>query len=241
MLIRLNKFLSDAGKASRRQADKMIAGGRVSVNGQVIQEMGYKIDAQKDRVAVDGREVLRETALIYMMLNKPRGYLVTMKDAFGRPTVNDLLPALKMRVFPVGRLDLESEGLLLLTNDGELAFRLMHPRYKVKKTYMLNVKGVPEPSSLSRLQKGIYLDGCRRAPEKVVLLESTQGRSIFRVEMHEGRKREVRRMFELLGHTVLSLKRVGFAGLTLGNLRSGKWRFLKHEEIKRLKKTAGLA
>lgn len=235
MPIRLNKFLSQAGITSRREADKMIIEGRVTVNNRVIQELGYKIDDKKDRVEVDGREVRKEETFIYLMLNKPAGYLVTMKDSFGRPTVYDLLPDLKKRVFPVGRLDFESRGLLLLTNDGELTHRLTHPRNKIRKTYLVKVKGEPDSPKISKLQKGIFLDGRKTAPAKVSLLEGNPKRSLLKIEMYEGRKREIRRMFEYIGHRVLVLKRISFAGLKLERLRSGKWRFLRSEEIKRLK------
>jgi len=240
MIVRLNKFLSQAGIASRREADKMIMEGRIRVNNQVICELGYKIDDQKDRVEVSGRKAKKEEILIYLMLNKPCGCLVTLKDPFGRPTVKSLLPDIKKRVFPVGRLDYDSEGLLLLTNDGELTFRLTHPRYKIKKTYLVKVKGDPGPSKLSMLEKGIFLDRKKTAPAKIVLLESNPKKSLLKIELYEGRKREVKRMFEFIGHRVLKLARVGFAGLKLEKLKSGKWRFLKQEEIKKLKKQVGL-
>jgi len=152
----------------------------------------------------------------------------------------NLLPSLKKRVFPVGRLDYESEGLLLLTNDGELAYRLTHPRYKIKKTYLVKVKGKPDSAVLSKLEKGVFLDGKKTAPAKVALLESNPRKSFLRVEIHEGRKREVRRMFEFIDHRVLKLVRVSFAGLMIGKLKSGNWRFLKQQEIKKLKEQVKL-
>ena len=240
MLVRLNKFLSQAGAASRREADRLIAEGRVKVNKQVVQELGYKVDDEVDRIEIDSREVRKEKNLMYLMLNKPKGYLVTLKDNFGRPTVMNLLSNLKKRVFPVGRLDFDSEGLLLLTNDGELAYRLTHPRYNIKKTYLVKVKGEPDSLKLSKLKKGIFIDGKKTAPAKVALLESSPKRSFLRIEIHEGRKREVRRMFEFIGHRVLKLVRVDFAGLKIGKLKSGTWRFLRQQEIKKLKKQVNL-
>jgi pseudouridine synthase len=240
MLIRLNKFLSQAGIASRREADRLIAEGRVKVNNRVVQKLGFKIDDQTDRIEINSREVNKEQNLIYLMLNKPKGYLVTLKDAFGRPTVMSLLSNLKVRVFPVGRLDYNSEGLLLLTNDGELTFRLTHPRYNIKKTYLVKVKGEPDSAKLSKLKKGVFLDGKKTAPAKVTLLESNPKRSLLRIEIHEGRKREVRRMLELIGHRVLKLVRVDFAGLKIGKLKSGTWRFLRQQEIKKLKEQINL-
>jgi len=240
MLIRLNKYLSQVGIASRREADRLITEGRVKINNQVVQVLGYKIDDQKDRIEIDGREVKKEQNLIYLMLNKPKGYLVTLKDAFGRPTVMNLLSNLKQRVFPVGRLDYDSEGLLLFTNDGELTYRLTHPRYNIKKTYLVKVKGEPDNAKLNRLGKGLFLDGKKTAPAKVTLLESNPRRSFLRIEIHEGRKREIRRMFESIGHRVLKLVRVDFAGLKIGKLKSGTWRFLRQKEIKKLKEQVGL-
>ena len=240
MLIRLNKFLSQAGIASRREADRLIAEGRVKVNNRVVQELGFKVDDQKDKIEINSKEVNKEKNLIYLMLNKPKGYLVTLKDSFGRPTVMSLLSNLKGRVFPVGRLDYDSEGLLLFTNDGQLTFRLTHPRYNIKRTYLVKVKGEPDSAKLSKLKKGVFLDGKKTAPAKVALLESNPKRSLLRIEIHEGRKREVRRMLELIGHRVVKLVRVDFAGLKIGKLKSGTWRFLRQQEIKKLKEQVNL-
>ncbi len=240
MQIRLNKFLSQTGTASRREADKMIAEGRVEVNGVAVQVLGYKIDDTKDRIEVDGKRVKKDENLIYLMLNKPSGYLVTLKDPFSRPTIKELLPSLKKKVFPVGRLDYDSEGLILFTNDGELAYRLTHPRFKIKKTYLVKVTGSPDPSNLSRLERGIFLDGRKTAPAKVSRLSDSPKKTLLRIEITEGRKREVKRMCEAVGHRVLQLKRIGFAGLTLGKLAKGNYRFLGQKEIDNLKKQVKL-
>ena len=218
----------------------MIAEGRVEVNGVAVQVLGYKIDDTKDRVEVDGKRVKKDENLIYLMLNKPSGYLVTLKDPFSRPTIKELLPSLKKKVFPVGRLDYDSEGLILFTNDGELAYRLTHPRFKIKKTYLVNVTGSPDPSNLSRLERGIFLDGKKTAPAKVSRLSDSPKRTLLRIEITEGRKREVKRMCEAVGHKVLKLKRIGFAGLTLGKLAKGNYRFLRQREIDNLKKQVRL-
>jgi len=236
MQIRLNKFLAQAGVASRREVDKMIAEGRIKVNGQVVQVLGYKIDDEKDRVEVDGRRVEREEGLVYLMLNKPQGYLVTLKDNFQRPTIQQLLPSLKQRIFPVGRLDYDSSGLLLMMNDGELAYRLTHPRFKVPKVYLAKVMGEPDPSELARLEKGIYLDGKKTAPAQIAQVKSDPKKSLFKIEIFEGRKREVKRMFQAIGHKVLHLQRIGFGSLRLGSLKAGKWRYLTRKEIDTLKK-----
>jgi len=240
MQIRLNKFLAQAGVASRREVDKMIAGGEIKVNGRVIQVLGYKIDDEKDRVEVEGKKIEREEGQVYLMINKPPGYLVTLKDRFQRPTIKQLLPSLGKRIFPVGRLDYDSEGLLLLVNDGELAYRLTHPRFKVGKVYLVKVKGDPDPSRLSRLEKGIYLEGRKTAPAKIARLSRSSKRNLLKVEIYEGRKREVRKMFDAVGHRVLQLKRIDFGGVRLGKLKTGKWRFLTRKEIDTLKKKVNL-
>jgi pseudouridine synthase len=238
--MRLNKFLSQAGVASRREADRMIAEGRVSVNNTVVEEMGVQIDPLKDSVRVDGRNVKLEREEICLLLNKPAGYLVTLKDPFKRPTILDLLPKLKKRLFPAGRLDLNSEGLLLLTNNGELANRLMHPRYGIKKVYEVKTKGIPSRKSLQRLEGGIFLDGKKRTPANLIYLGSDLKTARIRIELTEGRKREVRRMFEAIGFSLLSLTRISYAGLTIGTLRKGHWRYLTPSEVANLKKQVGL-
>jgi len=240
MQIRLNKFLAQAGVASRREVDKMIAGGEIKVNGRVIQVLGYKIDDEKDKVEVEGKKIEREEGQVYLMINKPPGYLVTLKDRFQRPTIKQLLPSLGKRIFPVGRLDYDSEGLLLLVNDGELAYRLTHPRFKVGKVYLVKVKGDPDPSKLSRLEKGIYLEGRKTAPAKIARLSRSSKRNLLKVEIYEGRKREVKKMFDAVGHGVLQLKRIDFGGVRLGKLKTGKWRFLTRKEIDTLKKKVNL-
>lgn len=234
--IRLNKYLSQAGVASRREADKLISGGKVRVNRKIVCTLGTKIDDETDEVTVDGKIVIRKEKHVYLLLNKPPGYLVTMKDPFRRPTVYNLMPPLMNRVFPVGRLDFDSEGLLLLTNDGELAHRLMHPRYGVKKVYRVKVKGVPETAKMRLLEKGIFLDGKKTAPSRVVILGSSTQAALIRIELTEGRKREVKRMFEAIGHPVLGLKRLQFADLKLGRLKRGQWRYLTSKEVASLKK-----
>jgi pseudouridine synthase len=236
MKIRLNKYLALAGVASRREADRIISEGRVSLNGITVETLGAQVDDEKDKVSVDGQRVKPKKTEIYMMLNKPPGYLVTAKDPFKRPTIIELLPSIKERIFPVGRLDFDSEGLLLLTNDGELANRLMHPRYQVIKEYRIRVKPRPDPATLATLGKGIFLDGKKTAPAQFRVLTTTVKGTLLMAKLHEGRKRELRRMLEYKGFRVLTLKRVKLGDLHLGNLKRGKWRYLTREEIIRLKK-----
>ena len=241
MKVRLNKFLSEAGVASRRQSDRMILEGRVSVNGRIVDELGVKVDEDQDVVRVDGRTVKKESRFHYLLLNKPAGYLVTMTDPFHRPTVRNLLPAGLGRVFPVGRLDFQSEGALLLTNDGELAYRLTHPRFGVRKTYVVKVRGQPDEHAVSRLEKGVLVEGKKTAPAKALLLTAHQKSSRLRIELSEGRKREVREMCRAVGHPVLELRRIAFAGLSVKPLKPGEWRHLGPAEVRRLKKLVALA
>jgi len=236
MLMRLNKFLAQAGISSRREADKLIAEGRVSVNGQQVENLGVKIDPEKDVVKVDGRKVRKEEGQVYIMLNKPPGFLVTLKDSFGRANIMDLLPSFKKRFFPVGRLDYHSQGLLLLTNDGQLTFRLTHPRFKIKKVYLVRIKGELKPGQISRLEKGIILDGQKTAPARIKIINSTATGLGLRIEIYEGRKREIRRMFEAMGRRVVYLKRIKFGPLALGSLKRGQWRYLTPREISLLKR-----
>jgi pseudouridine synthase len=241
LTVRLNKFLSLAGVASRREADRWILEGRISVNNKIVAELGLKVDEEQDAIRVDGRKIQVKPKSVYILLNKPAGYLVTLKDPFGRPAVRTLLPASLGRVFPVGRLDLDSEGLLILTNDGELAYRLSHPRFGVKKVYLVKVKGEPNKDALRRLERGVYLEGEKTAPAKAALLAPGQKSSRLRLELREGRKREVREMCRAVGHPVLELRRVEFAGLILEGLKPGHWRHLEPREVHRLKVQVGLA
>ena len=229
-MIRLNKFISQAGKASRREADRLITEGRIAVNGKVVQDLGYKIDEMKDRIVLNGEEIKKEQDLIYLIINKPVRYLVTLKDPFRRPIVTDLLPWLKKRVFPVGRLDYESEGLLLMTNDGELAHRLMHPRFRISRQYLVKIEGMLENSSLRKLERGIFLDGRKTGHSKILLRKRLKRTSLYDVEIREGRKREIRHMFEAVGHRVIALQRIRFANLSLSGLKPGQWRFLTKQE-----------
>lgn len=240
-IIRLNKFLAQAGLASRREADRMIQEGRVKLNGRVVTELGVKVDEHQDRVEVDNRPVRLPSEHVYILLNKPAGYLVTVDDPQRRKTVMELLPRLPVRVFPVGRLDAETEGLLLFTNDGELAHRLTHPRYEIKKLYEVRVKGFVEDKELARLEKGVFIDGRKTAPARARIIYRNREKSLLSLEIHEGRKHEVRKMLYALGFEVKKLRRVSFAGITVKGLRRGFWRRLKPEEVDRLKKMTGLA
>jgi pseudouridine synthase len=247
---RLQKILSQAGIASRRAAEKLIADGRVSVNGTTVREMGTKADLSVDDIRVDGRRLKGPERARYILLNKPAGYVTTRSDPQRRPTVIDLLRGVREYVYPVGRLDYDTEGLLLLTNDGDLAARLTHPRHGVERTYEARVAGVPDAEAMDRLRKGIPLDGRRTQPADVELLSRARsgpakaGRydrdrdALLRITIREGRNRQVRRMCEAVGHPVKSLVRTRIGSLTDRQLEPGTWRELRAEEIRALKKSA---
>ncbi|HHX75514.1 MAG TPA: rRNA pseudouridine synthase [Firmicutes bacterium] len=241
MTLRLQKYLALCGVASRRAAEEIIAAGRVRVNGKKVTRMGVLVDPSADRVEVDKRLVRPAGQYEYVLLYKPAGYVTTMKDPFGRPTVKDLVRDVKARVFPVGRLDLDTSGLLLLTNDGELANRLTHPSYGVEKEYLARVRDLPSGETLRRLAAGIMLDDGMTAPATVRLIKGGKPTSLLALTLKEGRNRQVRRMLEAVNHPVVSLKRVRLGQLTLKGLRPGEWRRLNAREVKALKQAAGLA
>jgi pseudouridine synthase len=245
---RLNKFLARAGVASRRAADELIASGSVRVNGRRPPATGLVIDPEHDKVTVDGRPVRPLTKHRYVMLNKALGVITTARDESSRTTVLDVIGPegqLGHRLFPVGRLDADSTGLLLLTDDGELAFRLTHPRYKVPKEYVVMVAGVPRTSELSTLRQGVKLDDGMTAPADVELVRATagdreSGRAELRIVIREGRHRQVRRMVQAVGHKVLALRRTAFGPLRLGRLKTGGWRVLSSGEVAAVRRAAGI-
>jgi 23S rRNA pseudouridine2605 synthase len=242
--IRLQKILAAAGVASRRAAERLIVEGRVSVNGETVRELGTKADPEQDEIRVDGRRVGQAAAPLYFLLNKPRGYVTTRSDPEGRPTVLALMPDVRAYVFPVGRLDYDSAGLLILTNDGDLAARLTHPSHEVPREYHARVLGVPDEHDLRRLARGIVLDGRRTAPADVRLLKLVGGRpeqSLVAVTLHEGRTRQVRRMFEAVGHPVTDLRRVRIGPIADEHLKLGTYRPLTGREVAALKRVSGSA
>lgn len=238
---RLHKRIAASGLCSRRAAEELIREGRVEVNGEVVIEMGVKVSPE-DEVRVDGRPIGVAKAYTLIM-NKPVGYLTTLSDPQGRPTVKKLLPTLGALVKPVGRLDMDTEGLLLFTNDGLLAQRLAHPRFGVEKEYQATVQGIPEEEALDRLRKGVYIEeGGKTAPAKVqrVHEDRRHGTAVLRITIHEGRKRQVRLMFEAIGHPVLALKRIRIGPLVLKNLPAGACRMLGKVELDKLRQLVGL-
>ena len=234
--MRLEKYVATSGIASRRAVKKSIQAGFVTVNGEPVLVPGHPINVGIDAVEFEGKPVEPLAEHIYLMLNKPAGYLTTRRDERGRPTVMDLVADLPDTIYPVGRLDLETEGLLLFTNDGDFAYRLLHPSHEVEKTYLVWVKGVPSDNAVQRLRQGVTIPSGTTAPAKVKRLRvSKDGATAkFEVVIHEGKKRQVRLMFKAVGHPVIRLKRVRIGNLGLGNLPSGAYRFLTSEEISEL-------
>ena len=237
---RLQKILSAAGVASRRLSEELIAQGRVSVNGKTVTELGTKADPSVDEIKVDGRRIKTEQKRRYILLNKPRGYITTRSDPQGRPTVMDLMKGVREYVYPVGRLDYDSEGLLILTNDGDLAARLTHPRHEVDKVYEARVKGVPDEHALDRLARGVTIDGRRTAPAKVRASEpfakGSGEQTIVEMSIHEGRQRQVRQMFDAVGHPVVRLKRVRIGPIEDPDIPPGHWRELTPQEVAKLQR-----
>ena len=233
---RLNKYLARAGVASRRQADLLIQMGRVKVNGATIVEMGIQINPQKDLVEVDGNPIKGSCKYEYLILHKPPGYLSTVRDPFQRPTVIDLLPKTETRLYPVGRLDLDTTGLLFFTNDGDLALALTHPRHLVEKVYQAKVYGIPTASDLEKLAHGIMLEDGPTAPAKIALDRVENGNATIILTIREGRKRQVKRMMQAIGHPVQTLHREAMGPLTLGPLKPGAYRRPTEIELNELLK-----
>lgn len=232
--VRLQKYLAGAGVASRRKAEELICQGRVSINGNRITELGTKV-CEGDTVMVDEKPVRLKSVKKYVMLNKPVGIVTTVKDQFGRKTVMDLVQEAGIRLFPVGRLDYDTSGLLLLTNDGDLTYRLTHPRHNIDKTYLAEVAGIPREEELVRFRRGLSIENYITAPAQVQLLSTTsKGNAILKITIHEGRNRQVRKMCSAIGHPVHTLQRVSMGPLQIGNLEPGQWRDLTEKELKQL-------
>ncbi len=238
---RLQKILAHAGLASRRTAEGMILDGRVAVDGVTITSLGSKADVDSQVITLDGKPISKRPQYHYLMLHKPPGLVSTRSDPQNRSTIMSLVPpSYRAALYPVGRLDLDSEGLMLLTNDGELAYRLMHPKFNVPKTYAVWVTGQPEDQALERLRQGVMVEGKKTAPAQVSLLRAGLYRSQLQIVLTEGRKREVRLMCQAIGHQVLQLVRLKIGGLSLGALTRGKFRELSKQEVSALQQSVGL-
>ena len=238
---RLNKILSAAGLASRRQADQWISAGRVAVNGRVIQKLGSTAIWGKDSIRVDGKKIPEPPGKIYLMLNKPFGYICSLRDPEGRPLVMDLLQDIPQRIYPVGRLDFDSLGLLLFTNDGEWAYRLTHPKYQIPRTYKVTMEGTITDQAMNRLRDGVPLHDGPSGSSSVTLLSKNERQTLIRMTITQGRSRQVRRMLEAVGYRVVHLVRISYGNLQLGNLKSGQYRYLLDNEIGAMKKLAKIA
>lgn len=232
---RLQKYMADCGIASRRKSEELIQNGFVTVNGEVVKELGTKINPDKDVVAYKGKVIKPQNKKVYILLNKPEGYVTTAKDQFGRPTVLDLVKDVKERVVPVGRLDYDTSGLLLLTNDGDVVYKLTHPKNEIDKVYEAKLFGVPDSNTINLFKRGITIDGRKTMPAKIELI-SVDGRfSWCYITIHEGRNRQVRKMCQAARHPVAMLRRVSEGEIKLGDLKKGSWRYLTDKEIRYLK------
>jgi 23S rRNA pseudouridine2605 synthase len=237
--MRLQRFLALAGVASRRASETLISSGRIKVNGKIVTQLGSVIDPERDVVEVDDRRVEIEPKL-YVLLNKPAGYLTTASDERGRPTVSDLVADLPVRVYAVGRLDLDTEGVLLMTNDGDLAYRLAHPRFGVEKKYHAVVSGKPGPADIEALRAGVDIGGAVTSPARVRIVKPGSRESTLEIVIHEGRKRQIKRMCKAVGHPVVRLRRIEYGGIGPGNLKPGRYRMLTKKEVEHLQEEVGL-
>jgi 23S rRNA pseudouridine2605 synthase len=235
MIERIQKIISMAGIASRRKAEELMRAGAVTVNGRVVRELGSKADPEQDHIKVSGKLINPKQAKVYLMLNKPREVVTTLSDPMGRMTVKELLRGVRARVYPVGRLDYDSEGLLLLTNDGDMVQRLLHPSFEVPKTYEVKVKGILTDQEILEISRGVVLSDGRTLPCRIRKIKKTEKNSWLEMTIHEGRNRQIRRMLEKIDHPVLKLKRIRMATLELGALPIGGYRYLTAGEIRSLK------
>ncbi len=233
-MIRLQKYLAERGIASRRKCEELISLGRVSVNGVIITEMGFKLNGDEE-VYVNNKLVENREQLEYVMLNKPEGYITSSHDQFERPTVLDLVSDTDNRLFPVGRLDYDTSGLLLLTNDGDLTFKLTHPKHNVDKTYIARVVGIPAKHEIRKMEQGLVIDGYKLSPCKCFIVNSSENEASLKIVIHEGKNRQVRKMCEAIGHRCVNLIRIATGELELGELKKGEYRHLTDDEIDYLK------
>lgn len=235
--MRINKYIASCGIASRRKAEEIILAKRVKVNGNIVEELSFNIDENKDIVEVDGKVIGLSEKMVYVVLNKPEGYITTVKDQFNRPSVLDLVTDIEERVYPIGRLDYETSGLLILTNDGDLTYKLTHPKHEVDKTYIARVKGVPTPEEIKNFESGLLIEDYKTAPAKIKVLEYNKEKNFSKCEIkiHEGRNRQVRKMCRAINHPVLNLRRVSVGKINLNGVKIGEYRHLTKEEVEYLK------
>jgi 23S rRNA pseudouridine2605 synthase len=228
---RLQKYMAACGVASRRKCEEIIQQGRVKVNGAVIYELGFKVVSGKDEVLVDNKQIEKEERKVYIALNKPEGYVSTVKDEKGRKTIIDLVQV-EERIYPIGRLDYDTSGLILLTNDGEIYNKIIHPRVEKNKVYIAEIKGIPNEREIERFKTGIDIGGYITSPAEFKILKKYKESAEVEIIIHEGKNRQIRRMCEKINHPVIELKRIQIGNIKLGNLSKGEWRYLNKEEIK---------
>lgn len=235
--MRINKYIASCGIASRRKAEELILENRVKVNGNLINELSFQINEKKDKVEVDGKLIGLEEKLVYIMLNKPEGYVTTVKDQFDRKSVIDLVKDIDARVYPIGRLDYETSGLLLLTNDGDLTYKLTHPKHEVDKTYIATVKGIPTQNEIRNFEKGLYIEDYKTSPAKIKIVKKNieKNYAVCEIKIHEGRNRQVRKMCKAINHPVMNLRRKAMGKIVLKDVEIGKYRHLTIEEVNYLK------
>lgn len=233
--IRLQKYMAEAGISSRRKAEELILEGKVKVNGKTINELGIKIVPNKDIVEYNGKKVVLEKEYVYILLNKPIGYVTTVKDQFNRDSILDLVKINK-RIVPVGRLDMYTSGAIILTNDGDFVYKVTHPKHEIEKTYTVTIKGIVKDNEVEELKKGVKIEDYTTKPAKVKILKTDEEKNISRLEItiHEGKNRQVRKMCEAIGHKVLALHRSKIAGIGVKDLEIGKWRYLTNKEVKKI-------
>ena len=233
--IRLQKYLAEAGIASRRKSEELILEGKIKVNNETVKELGTKINPTKDKVEYEGKIIKKEQELVYILLNKPIGYVTTAKDQFNRDQVLDLVKV-KQRIVPVGRLDMYTSGALILTNDGDFVYKVTHPKHEIEKTYTVTIKGIISKYEVEQLKQGVEIENYKTRPAKVKILKTDKEKNQSRLEItiHEGKNRQIRKMCEAIGYQVLALHRSKIAGIGVKDLPLGKWRYLKKEEIEKL-------
>lgn len=236
--MRINKFIARSGVASRRKAEEYIQNGRVKINGKTMTDLSYKVDIEKDLVEFDGKKIsIEDEKKVYILLNKPVGYITTAKEQFDRPSVMDLISEIEERVYPVGRLDYETSGLLLMTNDGDLTYKLTHPSHEFKKIYIASVKGIPTKEEIKSFKEGLKIEyyTTANAEMKILKINNEKNYSVCMAIIHEGHNRQVRKMFEAIGHPVMNLKRVALGKININGIDSGKYRELTNSELEYLK------
>jgi 23S rRNA pseudouridine2605 synthase len=236
---RLQKVMAELGVASRRKCEELILQGKVSVDGQIITELGTKVDKQSSVILVEGIRITNEIKKVYLLLNKPIGYITSAKDQYDRPTVMDLISEIKVRLYPVGRLDYDTEGLLILTNDGALTFKITHPSHNVTKTYTALVSGIVQEEAIEIFKEGVVIEDYKTAPAELEILKYMNNDTLVNITIHEGKNRQVRKMCDAIGHSVLRLKRISIGSLKLGDLSTGHYRHLNKEEIEYLYSIGG--